>query len=301
MTRKNTIEKFIQKAQVVHKNKYNYSKVKYINSRNKVIIICIKHGDFLQSPSNHLGKRGCPKCKAERVGISSRSNTKEFITKAIEIHKNKYDYSKVQYVASHINITIICSTHGDFEQAPNNHLSGKGCSACGGSKTLSLDEFIERASFIHGNKYDYSKVNYKHAHCKVTIVCLKHGVFEQTPAAHVRQSQGCPKCSNCVSKMEMQWLRYLNILSKNQQKHINIEKKKIIVDGFDPQTNTIYEFYGDYWHGNPEIYDDQDMHPLRKCTYGELYKRTVEREELIKNAGFDLVVMWENDWKQSII
>lgn len=121
--------------------------------------------------------------------------TDAFIAKAREKHGGKYDYSKVRYTDSQTKITIICPEHGEFEQIPNNHLSGKGCPKCGGVAKLTTDEFIARSRNVHGDKYDYSKVRYVNARCKVTIICPEHGEFEQKAGKHL-SGQGCP---NCVS------------------------------------------------------------------------------------------------------
>lgn len=297
MTRKSTLSEFVEKAQKIHKNAYDYSKTIYTNNKTKIVIICKKHGEFLCSPTNHLNSRGCPKCKINKLTILHRSNTDEFIDKAYIIHGDIYDYSRTNYIRSSENVIIICKKHGEFKQSPNNHLSGKGCRVCGGSNPLTFEVFINQAKLTHGVKYDYSKVNYKNIDAKVIIICRKHGEFSQSPAAHIIQKQNCPKCSNIISKPELIWLDFLKV--SHRQKKLRINDKIINVDGFDEYTNTVYEFYGDYWHGNPKIYKQADIHPLRKCTYGELYTNTLSRERLIRQAGFNLITIWENDWNRN--
>ena len=120
--------------------------------------------------------------------------TEQFIEKAKQIHGNKYDYSKVNYVSSNTKVCIICPEHGEFWQTPNSHLNGNGCSSCKGLKKLTTKEFIERAKQVHGNKYDYSKTIYVNKRTKVCIICPIHGEFYQTPHNHVYQKQGCPEC-----------------------------------------------------------------------------------------------------------
>ena len=118
-----------------------------------------------------------------------------FIIKAKEKHRDKYDYSKVEYVDAHTKVCIICPTHGEFWQTPNSHLNGCGCSKCSSNKKKTTKEFIERAKQIHGDKYDYSKVEYKNGNTKVCIICPIHGEFLVTPSNHIRE-RGCPKCRN---------------------------------------------------------------------------------------------------------
>ena len=188
-TYKYTTEEFIAKAREVHGDKYDYSKVKYVNASTKVCIICPEHGEFWQAPNSHLNGRGCPKCGHENANMT----TEEFIKKARAIHGDKYDYSKVEYANANVKVCIICPEHGEFWQLPGIHLSGHGCPKCSGRGKLATEEFIQRAKEVHGDKYDYSKVEYKGNKNKVCIICPEHGEFWQTPNSHL-QGQGCPKC-----------------------------------------------------------------------------------------------------------
>jgi len=120
--------------------------------------------------------------------------TEEFIQKAKNVHEDKYDYSLVEYINSYTKVKIICPTHGIFEQKPNGHLDKKGCSECSGNKKLSKDEFIQKSKNIHGNKYNYSLVNYFNSKTKVKIICEKHGIFEQNANSHIIGYE-CSKCS----------------------------------------------------------------------------------------------------------
>jgi len=199
-SRKSNTDEFIEKAKEVHGDNYDYLKVDYIGVYNKIIIICKIHGDFEQTPGNHLSGNGCPICGIEQNAINLRSNTTQFIEKAREIHCDKYDYLKVDYIDNRTNVNIICKIHGDFEQAPNNHLNGNGCPKCGlESASLKMkksnDNFIKEAKEIHGDKYDYSNVDYVNSKIKIIIGCKKHKEFEQTPGSHL-SGNGCPLCIN---------------------------------------------------------------------------------------------------------
>ena len=121
-------------ATQVHENIYNYNKVNYINSFKKIIISCKKHGDFRISPCRHLSGQGCKLCGRISTGLKRRSNTTSFIERALIIHKNKYDYSQVNYITSDDKVKIICPLHGKFLQIPYNHLQGQGCPKCGNKK-----------------------------------------------------------------------------------------------------------------------------------------------------------------------
>lgn len=128
-----TTESWVKLAKERWNYDYDYSKVEYKGSKEKVCIVCNEldedgnvHGEFWQEANSHLyhGKR-CPKCQG-----CSKKTTEQFIEEANNVHFNKYDYSKTEYVHSHKLVTIICPKHGEFQQTPNSHLSGKGCPRC---------------------------------------------------------------------------------------------------------------------------------------------------------------------------
>lgn len=216
------VETFLKKSSKIHNNKFDYSKVKYVSSKTKVCIICPEHGVFWQIAHNHLNGCGCPKC-AKFLKIKKQiSTTDKFINKSKLIHDDKYDYSKVEYINSHIKVCIKCAKHGDFWQLPYHHLNGCGCIKCGYDNVRdrlcdSVNKFIKKAKQLHEVKYDYSKVNYKNNRTKVCIICPQHGEFWQTPNNHLN-GHGCEKCSS--SHMEDEIRKFL----KNN--NINFEEQK---------------------------------------------------------------------------
>lgn len=122
---------FIKKASFLHHNKYDYSKINYVNGRTKICIICPEHGEFWQTPQKHLQGRGCPCCKKKNINMKSNE---EFINNAVKVHKNFYDYSKVEYKGANKKVCIVCPKHGDFWQTPHHHLHGHGCPVCNNSR-----------------------------------------------------------------------------------------------------------------------------------------------------------------------
>ena len=145
-----TMNSFIQEANLVHNNRYDYSKVNYINNKTKVKIICPTHGEFLQTPASHLQGQKCPKCAyLESHGVFTKT-LEEFMSEANRVHNNKYDYSNVLYKNRFEKIKIICPIHGEFLQTPHNHLSGCDCPKCGNVKMLqhSYISKKENKSFI---------------------------------------------------------------------------------------------------------------------------------------------------------
>ena len=189
----NRLEKFKLKASEIHYNKYNYNESFYYGCNKKIKILCPDHGIFEQTPHHHITrKQGCPKCRYINISISQRYDINEFIDKAKRVHGDKYDYSLVQYVNRKTKVKIICSEHGIFEQVPDNHLNGQTCGKCCGLNKTN-NEIINEVKKVHGDKYDYSLVQYVDRKTKIKIICPKHGIFEQLSYAH-SFGQGCPKC-----------------------------------------------------------------------------------------------------------
>ena len=208
--KKLTTEEFIEKAVKVHGDRFSYEFSEYISSRDKIKITCKIHGVFEQTASSHLKGNGCYKCrdtKRSPVKEKNNSTTKqlnrrdEFIRKAKLKHgEDKYDYSLVEYVNSSTNVTILCKDHGPFSQRPSHHTNKTGCPKCfamryGQHLKLTQEEFIRRSIETHGNKYDYSLVDYKNSNADVKIICPKHGLFEQKPKHHMVRT-GCRICGH---------------------------------------------------------------------------------------------------------
>lgn len=204
-------QEFVAQGTAKYGEKFDYSKVEYVNAWTPVSIACSTHGLFSQTPVAYLHTTtyGCPKCANDDASNrgrgpraprpQDRSNSTEFIERATAKHNGKYDYSLVEYVTSKGKVTIICKLHGAFLQAASGHLGGQGCPKCrnennSASQRQSVESFIARARAFHGDKFDYSKVDYKTARVAVTIICSVHGEFQQPPAGHL--TQGCRKCAD---------------------------------------------------------------------------------------------------------
>jgi len=281
-----TKEEFVKKSTTIHNNRYDYSKVEYINSQTKVIIICQKHGEFLQTPHNHLAGHGCAECfKKKKV------TTTEFIKRANQVHSNKYNYNKVIYKNNKSKVIIICPKHGEFLLKTDEHITHKrGCPQC--KKNDFFNNFIQKSKKIHSDKYDYSKVVYINKKNKVIIICKKHGEFLQTPNSHLRKS-GCPHCK--TSKGEIEIIKILD--KKNityiKQKTFNdcrnpLTNWKLFYDFYLPQCNILLEYNGkqhyrciDYWnHGN--------------TLESQQYRDFIKQQYAINN-GYKFLVIKYND------
>jgi very-short-patch-repair endonuclease len=233
---------FIEKANQIHNNKFDYSLVNYLSSKIKVSIICPIHGLFEQNPTKHLIGFGCIKCSPSKT--NQRSNSSDFISKAILKHNNYYDYSLVDYRTNKHKVKISCPKHGIFEQIPSHHLNGSGCIKCV-NNCLSFSDFINRSRDVHDEYYDYSLVTFINTYSKVKILCPIHGEFEQKPSHHYNGA-GCPNCNQ--SKGERYITKYLNennikFISQKRFKECR-DKKPLPFDFYLPDFNICIEYDG---------------------------------------------------------
>lgn len=268
-----------------------------------------------------MNGRGCRKCSG-----TEQCGTSEWVEKARAIHGDRYDYSQVAYANARTKVIIICPEHGAFEQIPRGHLSGKGCKQCGRKKaaeSTKLDQtlIIEGFRKVHGDYYDYSRVNYVHNRTPITIICPKHGAFKQLYADHMNGC-GCRKCADENRKNYSQvCLDWLNIIAKYKnidiqhalnggEETINLEdssltsnryKRYVTVDGVHHDSLSLFEFHGCYWHGCPECFDADSENTVIKKKMSELYDKTQEKHRLLENTGFMQVIsIWECQFRRLI-
>ncbi len=305
----NKQEAFIAKAKLVHGDNYDYDLSQYTTTHTKLKIRCPVHGVFEQTPNDHLSKKsGCPSCALIRRTATRTYTTDTFIQKAQAVHGTKYDYTATNYITSKHRVSIICPIHGEFTQHAARHLIGHGCKKCRNDivhtwTSSNITAFVERANIIHTNKYDYTDAVYIKNSKKVQIICPIHGHFEQTPNKHLAGC-GCKKCAKSGFSLKAnRWLadieQQLNrcIIGAHRTHEYHIPGTRFHADGFDECTNTIYEFYGNKWHGNIAIYNTNDhCHPFTNDTAGMLYQKTMDREEKLRELGYNIISIWEHDY-----
>lgn len=185
---------FIKKSKEIHGDKYDYSLSEYNGSHKKVKIICPIHGVFEQRASSHISGSGCKKCSKEKQKITKEHILNKLKKINTELFNDKYDYSLVDYKSKLSKVKIICKEHGVFKQRLDHHLNGHGCSQCSKNKKPTNHEFIKKSKEVHGDKYDYSLVDYKNNYTKIKIICKEHGIFKQSPSNHLL-GKGCMKCN----------------------------------------------------------------------------------------------------------
>ena len=274
---KATKEEFIKKATNIHGNKYDYSKVKYVNYKTRVCIICPEHGEFWQTPTKHLQGRGCEKCGCLKRDKKARKSLADFVEKAKFVHNDKYDYSKVEYSNNHTNVCIICPEHGEFWQTPKSHLSGRGCPKCNHSgRKYTLHEFIEASNKKHNNKYDYSKVVYIDSKTKVCIICPEHGEFWQAPAEHL-YGYGCYRCArenSCLTTDE--FIYKANKIHNGKYDYSNVKYEKWL-----KKIPIICPKHGEFWQTPKKHLIGQGC-PKCKSSHLELFTMNVLNEMGVK-------------------
>jgi len=274
MGKRKTTEQFIEESRKIHGDKYDYSKTNYIGALKNVTITCPIHGDFLQIPSNHLSGSGCKKCFHD----SLKKKTEDFIKESKKVHGNKYDYSKTDLNKKDEKgrVCIICPIHGEFWQNPNDHsLYKHGCYLCanennGNVRNLGTEKFIRKAKKIHGNRYDYSKTEYKSFKKDVCIICPKHGEFWQKPKVHLRGG-GCNKCK--LSHIEEE---IIILLEKNKIKYTFRERSLSWLNGLELdfylpycklaiECQGIQHFIGSHFFEPIEVVKERDERKRKLC------------------------------------
>lgn len=284
---KGTLERFIERASKIHNNKYDYSKAVYINNSTKLCIICPEHGEFWQSPHDHLKHKGCPQC-AKELTKPKKYTTEEFIAACKKSHQKQYDYSKTVFNGLSEKVTVICPEHGEFEQNAYIHLNGAGCPKCahnenGFKKRKQQDVFLKQIEEIYQGKYDLSKVNYINAKIKVEIVCPKHGSFFVSPW-HALNGCGCPKCVHPTSKAEDEIYNFVcSLIGKDnvvQSDRLTLNGKEL--DIFIPSLNTAIEYHGLYWHTD-KVHPDRRYH--------------LKKTELCQSKGIKLLQIFEDEYR----
>ncbi len=271
-------KEFYDKARRVHNGKYIYHD-DYVNSKTKIKITCPEHGEFWQTPMNHLNGQGCPKCANQ----NKTQTTEEFINKARKIHGDKNDYSKVNYINAHTKVCIICPIHGEFWVSPSNHLKGKGCPKCAG-RHKTTESVIEEFRKIHGDKYIYEEVNYIKANEKVKIICPIHGEFMQTPNKHL-QGRGCPYCNN--SHLEEQTF---NLLKEMNIEFIKGYKPKWLngkeLDFYLPEYNITIECQGSQHFPTLDMVKNKfylfTLEEMEKCVQRDIIKNQECKDNNVK-------------------
>lgn len=299
-------------ATKVHGTKYRYHKAVYTRAHEKVEVVCPAHGSFMVSPANHIHKKsGCPSCKGANSSASLQMTQKQFLKRAKAKHGDRYDYAKTKYCGQKGKVTIHCNEcDADFEQTGGSHLAGRGCPTCARSKRtgrygkMTLNEFMIRLRKVNA-KVDASAAVYKNMHSYITVRCLRcDGEFRKKPWLLLKGG-ACTVCfGKGFSAMALAWIEHEAKTRRIKIQHalnggeFKIPGTNYRVDGYNKRSNTVFEFHGDHFHGNPKRFKASDRpNPYNDKTAKELYAATRKREKLLRSLGYNVVVMWESDWR----
>jgi Zn finger protein HypA/HybF involved in hydrogenase expression len=279
--KKFTWDDFAKKAREKHGNKYEYSKVNYVNTYTKVKIYCNKCKKYFeQAPYKHLMGKGCSKCKG-----TQKLTLKEFVKRAKKKHENKYGYNESVYEGIFKPIKIYCKKCNKyFLQRANDHLQGCGCPKCKGksrseSRTFTTAYFIKLAQEKHNDKYRYNKVYYKNAYTKIEIYCNKcKKYFWQMPYSHL-QGCGCPKCKLSKGEIDTKLCLEKRIGIKNIeiQKRYNDCRHKLPLpfDLYLSDYNILIEYHGKQhyvainYFGGKKAFKDRQKKDRIKADYAK--------------------------------
>jgi len=312
-----TVNEFIKRAKSIHGDQtYDYLKVTpFRNQHELVTIACMVrgHGVFKQSPANHLHKtrpQGCPLCGVTK-GADKRSLTLgRFLEKAGLVHGATYAYSRVTFKRSKDRIAITCKTcNSIFEQTINDHLSGYGCSTCGAERsrlaqrTVDTELAVQRCKEVWGDKYDYSQTVYVDSDTPIKVICPKHGPLWMNYQNHVGLKRGCKFCGSTRRQKQNDWLDSLGVPDHAESREVTIkftDGTRCYADGFDAETKTVYEFNGDYFHGNPKVYPPDLLNRFSGRTMREELQRTRLKKKKLQKHGYTVVDIWESDWDRSV-
>jgi len=272
-----TTQQFVDKAKEVHHSKYDYSRVDYLGSQNKVTIICNEHGPFEQTPAHHLQGVGCPLCAG-----NVKRDTKEFIKEARKIHGKKYDYSKTQYINNKENVIITCPEHGDFIKQPLNHLQGYGCPDCNKTKrVLNSNIIIQEGKKLFPN-YEYKPFIYRNNRQLLDIKCAQHGWFQRSVVRHLYDKLGCPACN--VSTPHQRIINFLDSIDVEYK----VNDRSMIypkeLDIYIPKNKLAIEINGLYYHST--IFKERGYH--------------YDKFKAAENAGIKLLQFWDYEIRDNI-
>lgn len=293
------LNKFIEKANLIHNNYYDYSESVYTNALTKIKIKCPIHGTFEQTPNAHISqKQKCPKC-----GYLKRKNNKtneQFVNQCIEKWGNKYNYSLTNYLNKKNKIKVICSIHGVIEQTPLCHLKN-GCNFCNGrgQAKYTKELFVEKASLIHNNYYTYNNVVLNSINQKVKITCPIHGDFMQKAANHIHLKNGCPQCNGGVKNSNEEFISKANLKHLNKFEYKDLythshDKIKIICPTHG-EFNQIAYMHLQTDHSCPKCVAELSTSKLESEIFNfiqENYKGIIERNNrtLIQNKEIDILL-----------
>lgn len=276
---------FCEKVKTIHGDYYDLSKVNYTGIKDKVTIICRKHGEFPIIAESLLKGCGCSQCSYDTLRKLNTKSQEQYIEDCKKVHGNKYIIdSSIGYINARHNVYPICPKHGKFSINASSFLSGCGCAECYGNKPLTTNEFIERSLKVHNNFYNYPQTTYINAWSKVKINCPVHGEFEQFPADHL-SGKGCKKCAKQTSKPEEELYLFIKSEFPSLELFQNVRDLPFLngkeLDLYIPSKKMAIEYDGLVWHSD-------------KFRGGP--NNLIDKTIICENNEINLIHIFEDEW-----
>jgi hypothetical protein len=341
MPKKLTTGDFITKSHQIHNNKYDYSSVVYSNSKTKVNIICNDHGLFEQNPGDHLNGSGCKKCAdlsrrsimIERYGVEYAGQSKELIKKRTHTNLDRYgtEHAAQSLIVQDKMKQSNLDRYGveypimleEFKEKRNqNNIEKYGVdnvSKLPEIKEKKKQQYLERYGVKHPHQqsishilpliedYDWLFDQYINQNKTSEQIANELNIGSTTVLRYLHNHEISIKYTVGFSYRCIAWLEQIirneniNIQHALNGGEYQIPGTRYKADGYCRETNTIYEFHGDIFHGNPEIFNsDEKCHQWSELTAGELYQKTIKRDQEIRDLGYTLITIWENDYMRGI-
>lgn len=294
----------------------------YIGTHQKIKVECENHHQWDATIKYIIKGHWCPICSRKEVGNNNVKDSSLFLLKLVDRNK-KYSDKKVfikdisEYKGMTKKMTWICEEGHEWKSAPKTIINiGTYCPECQKIDNVNRHTYSHKnvlSSIVdRNNKFPNKKVYlhlseiYKHNKIKLLFVCDKGHTWKTKIGDVILKGSGCPICANSgFSYKAIDWMEFIERIEgisiqhiKNSEDEFRIPGTKYKVDGYCKETNTVYEFYGDYWHGNPETTVSTEINKTTKMSFEELYKKTLRRENNIKKAGYNVVAIWESEWEQ---
>ena len=328
MPRKKTHDEFV--IQLEERNASSANTIRlvdgqtYESTTDKLAFECQSGHTFYTTPKNILTRNvGCPECGRKRTAAKNTTSHTRFLEK-LSARNQQYPPVFVaptgRYTHIHTKMDFVCAddTHPSWSATPASILQGHGCPVCGTHKSAdthrySHDEFVTLLD-AHNIRYPHKRVLlhpssvYTGFRSQLRMTCDYGHEWSTTPDNILNGKAGCPLCatSKSFSHMAIAWLQSLERTTGTAIQHrgnspceYTLPGTRYSVDGYAAETNTVYEFHGNYWHGNPRVHNHNDVNERTGKTFGELYTQTKQREQAILDLGYNLVVMWEDEFHES--
>lgn len=212
--------------------------------------------------------------------MGSKLTTKIFIERSTCVHNGKYDYSKSTYTRRHDNIDIICPIHGKFTQVAHYHLLGYGCKQCGiiqnrKARMKSTEQFIIDARKVHGNRYNYSNVEYNGAHNIISLICEIHGLFKQTATDHL-SGCGCPSCTKSGYKSNQKGYLYIQLVNENVYKLGITNNPNTRIEQINSKSEFEHQYYKIFSSDDGKIINLLERKILKEIPHGVISKEQMK-------------------------